>query len=189
MLRSAFHNRSTTQVIFEDKSKHNCIIRKGGSEDDLQPQISLEMSVRGIFPRQYVYLLDRITDTQLSWNEHCLKCECISRESDDLTGETVDIFATMIKSPAMFISARIFVDARYMLKDPVKDQYIIMFSSRGNEAIAQDYSNTHDLNGSALAHSIISGHWYMPLLDEKTNEVIGTKIFYLSQSDFGGKIP
>ena len=147
------------------------------------------MSVYGILPSQYVYLLDRITETQLSWNEHCLKCECISREVDSLTGESVDIFATMIKSPAMFISGRIFVDARYMLKDPLKDQYIIMFSSQGNEAIAQEYSNSHDLNGSALAHAVISGHWYMPLIDAETKKIIGTKIFYLSQSDFGGKVP
>jgi hypothetical protein len=72
----------------------------------------------------------------------------------------------MIKSPAMFISGRLFVDSRYMLRDPVKDSFIIMFSSKGNESIASDYQSTHDLNGSALAHSIISGHRYMPWLDD-----------------------
>lgn len=108
---------------------------------------------------------------------------------DSASGESVDIFATMIKSPAVFIAGRIFVDARYMLRDPATDQYIILFSSRGNEDIAKEYSSTHDLNGSALAHAVISGHWYMPWLDPLTKKLIGTKIFYLSQSDFGGKVP
>lgn len=63
-----------------------------------------------------------------------------------------------------------------------------MFSSKGNEKIAKDYQSTHDLKDSALAHAVISGHWYMPLLDD-SNKLIGTKIFYLSKSDFGGKVP
>ena len=106
-----------------------------------------------------------------------------------MNGECVDFFATMIKSPGMFIAGRLFVDGRYMMRDPLKSHYLIMFSSKGNERLTQEYTNTHDLEGSALAHAVISGHWYMPLIDETTGNAVGTKIFYLSQSDFGGKVP
>jgi hypothetical protein len=72
----------------------------------------------------------------------------------------------------MFIASRVFIDARYMLRDPQKDHYLIMFSSIGNELIVKDYQ--HDFNGAVLARAIISGHWYKPLYDEATKKVIGT---------------
>jgi len=51
MLRNAYQQRNSHNLIFEDKSKHDCIIRKGSTGDEQQPQISLEMSVKGIFPK------------------------------------------------------------------------------------------------------------------------------------------
>ena len=86
------------------------------------------------------------------------------------------------------IAGRMFLDSRYMLKHSGEEQYIVIFSSNGNEQFAANYAATHDLGGSALAHSVISGHWYMPMYNS-SNQLVGTKIFYLNQADFGGNVP
>ena len=75
-----------------------------------------------------------------------------------------------------------------MLKDTHKEEYIAIFSSLGNENIIKEYVSTHDLEGSALAKTVISGHWWMPIYDS-LNNLVGTKAVYLNQSDFGGNIP
>ena len=63
-------------------------------------------------PKQFLYLLEHITETQSTWNPHLKKCEYVTSEDGN------DIFVTFIKPPAMFISGRVFVDARYMFKMP-----------------------------------------------------------------------
>jgi hypothetical protein len=57
----------------------------------------------------------------------------------------VDIFATSVKSPGLFLAERLFIDARYMMRDPKKDLYIAIFSSLGNERIIEEYITTQDL--------------------------------------------
>lgn len=75
-----------------------------------------------------------------------------------------------------------------MFKDPNNGHQIAIFSSKGNESIAQEYASKNNLEGSAMAYTVISGHYYMPLLNIE-GQVIGTKIFYLNLSDFGGSVP
>ncbi|TNV83384.1 hypothetical protein FGO68_gene16887 [Halteria grandinella] len=185
MLRDAYATRAEQELVKENPEKNQCIIRKRVlNDDESQTQILLEMEVLGIQPRQFASLFENIQDTQLEWNEHCTRCELIQREEE--YDESVDIFVTRIKSPGFFLAGRVFVDARYMLVD--KDQYIAIFSSLGNDKIIQSYTSTNDLDGATLARSVISGHWWMPLTD-LNKKVIGTRIFYLNQSDFGGSVP
>ena len=92
-----------------------------------------------------------------------MKCELLLKEESQ--SDEVDIFVTYIKSPAFILAGRLFIDGRYMMRDPIKEHYIVMFSSKGNENIAKQYIDKNDTKGSALAYSVISGHWYMPLLD------------------------
>lgn len=40
-----------------------------------------------------------------------------------------------------------------------------------------------------MGKTTISAHWFRPLYLEGTNELIGTKIFYVNQADPGGSIP
>ena len=42
-------------------------------------------------------------------------------------------FVTYIKSPAMFVAGRVFVDTRYLIKYPERHEYFAIFSSNGNE--------------------------------------------------------
>lgn len=129
-----------------------------------------------------MYLFDYIVETQYSWNPHIDKCELLKTE------DGYNIYLTQIKPPAVFISGRVFVDCRYIIRNQEKREYFAMFSSNGNELIRQEYLNTHDCNGAQAAHCGISGHWFRPLMNER-NEVIGTKVFYLNESDFGGHVP
>jgi hypothetical protein len=145
----------------------------------------LEMDVLGIKPKQFLSLFETIHESQTDWNEHCLKCEYLPQNEKETH---LDVFATYIKSPAFFLAGRVFIDARYMLKDPNREEYIAIFSSLGNEEIIKDYVSTHDLEGSALAKTVISGHWWIPIYDSLGN-LVGTKAIYVNQSDFGGNIP
>ena len=145
----------------------------------------LEKWVYGINPTEFLKLFETIEESQKDWNQHCKKCLLLFREEDDK--DQVDLFATFIKSPGFFLAGRVFVDARYLMRDPKKDQYMAIFSSNGNEDIAKQFASNNDLEGSALAKTIISGHWWMPIIEE--GQVVGTKAIYLNQSDFGGNIP
>jgi hypothetical protein len=71
-----------------------------------------------------------VTETQPSWNTHCKKCEVVPNAEGD------EIFVTFIKSPGMFIAGRVLVDARYTLKDSETNDFLVIFSSKGNEEIA-----------------------------------------------------
>lgn len=75
-----------------------------------------------------------------------------------------------------------------MMKDSKKEQYAAIFSSKGNEKHIEEYSAKNDFDGAAMAKSVISGHWWMPICD-LNKQVIGTRVFYLNQSDFGGSVP
>ena len=88
----------------------------------------------------------------------------------------------------MFVAGRVFIDTRYLIKYAERNEYLAMFSSDGNEELRADYASKNDLEGAATAHCKISGHWYRPLLDSN-QKLIGTKIFYLNESEFGGNVP
>lgn len=126
-----------------------------------------------------------VTETQIKWNSFIKQCELVKVE------DGVNIVLTITKPPVVFISGRILIDGMYTYEYPEKNEYIVAFSSKGNEEIMSDYRKTHsDANKYEIARSIISGHWFKPIysqLNEK--EVIGTRYFYLNQVDFGGKVP
>ena len=187
MIKNAYEKKSVFEVIFDKRHSHQCVIRKQEIDNDVnKTQLMLEMEVVGVKPDHFVYLLQNITETQLSWNEHCKKC--LQLQSDDGSENSTDIFVTFVKSPGPFIAGRVFIDGRYMFKDQNNGHQTVIFSSKGNESIVQEYTSKNNLEGSVMAYCVISGHYYMPLLNIDS-QVIGTKVFYLNQSDFGGKVP
>jgi hypothetical protein len=135
MLREAYTTRDAWEVV---RDLGQTLLRKRVlNGDENQTQVLLEKWVRGIKPVEFLKLFETIEETQTQWNEHCKRCDLILREEDER--DQVDIFATHIKSPGFFLAGRVFVDARYLLRDPKKDQYIAIFSSNGNEDIASEY--------------------------------------------------
>jgi hypothetical protein len=64
MMKDSFAKLNQAEVVYEDRSRNKCVIRKRDLDHtNGQQQISLEMSIKGILPKQFVYLLDRITET------------------------------------------------------------------------------------------------------------------------------
>jgi hypothetical protein len=86
------------------------------------------------------------------------------------------------------MAGRVFFDARYMFTTPKDGTMFALFSSIGNEQITKDYIARNKLD-EALAYTTISGHTFCPIKDSQNDATIGTQIYYLTQSDFGGKLP
>ena len=84
------------------------------------------------------------------------------------------------------MSGRVFYDARYLFKTS-NDTLFAVFSSKGNEQITKDLIVKHGLD-EVVAFTIISGHMYIPIKDIN-NQTIGTHIYYVTESNFGGKLP
>jgi len=77
------------------------------------------------------------------------------------------------------LSNRIFVDARYIWTFPEKEEYVVIFSSKGNDEILQEYIVEQDISSSVvIGRAYMSAHWLMPI--KKANKIVGTKIFYVN---------
>ncbi len=98
-----------------------------------------------------------------------------------------DITQTLIKPPAPFMSGRVFFDARYLFKNEKNGALLALFSSKGNEQITKDLKAKNGLD-EVVAFTVISGHMYIPIKDSN-NKTIGTHIYYLTESNFGVKLP
>ena len=85
------------------------------------------------------------------------------------------------------MSGRVFHDARYLFRSEKTEAFIAVFSSKGNEQITKDLIVKHDLD-EVVAFTVISGHMYIPIKDIN-NQTIGTHIYYVTESNFGGKLP
>ena len=85
------------------------------------------------------------------------------------------------------MSGRVFFDAKYLFKSDRNQAFFALFSSKGNEQITKDYIVKNSLD-EVVAFTVISGHMYIPIKDIN-NKTIGTHIFYVTESNFGGKLP
>jgi hypothetical protein len=82
-------------------------------------------------------------------------------------------------SPPFPLADRLFVDARYLYPNPKDDEYIAIFSSRGNDEIMAEYVASAGIPSSTvLGKAYMSGHWYRAMV--RNGEVVGTKIFYVN---------
>ena len=85
------------------------------------------------------------------------------------------------------MSGRVFHDARYLFRSEKTEAFFAVFSSKGNEQITKDLIVKHDLD-EVVAFTVISGHMYIPIKDIN-NQTICTHIYYVTESNFGGKLP
>lgn len=60
-------------------------------------------------------------------NRRCKKCDVITVEAD-----MIEVFATYIKSPSVFVADRIFIDAKYLWQS----EYTAIMSSEGLENVS-----------------------------------------------------
>lgn len=85
------------------------------------------------------------------------------------------------------MSGRFFCDARYLFKNEKNGALLAVFSSKGNEQITKDLKAKNGLD-EVVAFTEISSHMFIPIKDSN-NQMIGTHIYYLTESNFGGKLP
>jgi hypothetical protein len=69
------------------------------------------------------------------------------------------------------------------------EEFVIIFSSIGNEELAKRYLVENNITKTVVSKSYISGYWFRPWFEEDTTQVIGTKIYYLNSCDVGSNIP
>jgi hypothetical protein len=99
----------------------------------------------------------------------------------------IEIYANYIKSPTSLISGRIFIDAKYLWPE----ELLVIMSSFGNQRIKEEYYSSHpDTQNTLTGNNEMSAHQFLPLYDSfEKDKIIGTKIFFINESDFGGSVP
>jgi hypothetical protein len=110
-------------------------------------------------------------------------CETVKVEEDG-----IEIIATQV-SPPFPLGSRVFVDARYMWNMNEKDEFVVIFSSKGNEKELKEYIELNNLSSSTPGFGFMSGYWFKPIKKEGSIEVLGTTVFHVMHSDFGGSVP
>lgn len=182
MIMDSYQRKETQEVV---RQSSETVLRTWmRNNDEMQSQVSLEKKVMGMVPEQFIHVLDKIAETQKDWNSHLKSCTYILDHPDK---GGADITQTLIKAPAPFMSGRVFFDARYIFKYEKTGALFAIFSSKGNEQITKDFKAKNNLD-EVVAYTVISGHMYTPIKDSN-NITIGTHIFYLTESNFGGKLP
>ena len=64
-----------------------------------------------------------------------------------------------------------------------------MFCSKGNEEARDKYKQENDISKFVQGFAYISGHWFRPWYEEGTGKLIGTRVFYINQTDMGASMP
>ena len=129
-------------------------------------------------------ILEKVQDFTKA-NNKCRKCEVITVLEGETNNDKIEVYANYIKSPTIVVSDRIFIDAKYLWPD----ETLAIMSSQGNEIIQGEYfrNNAKEVKGLTLAKSTISGMKFTPVL--QNDQIVGTHVVFVSQSDFGGSIP
>ncbi len=86
-------------------------------------------------------------------------------------------------SPGAFIAGRIFIAANYQFPD----HSIVISSFKGMEKYLENYMAAGLNEGKTPAYNRFSGHHYSPLIENGV--VVGTKVVFVNESDFGGSFP
>jgi len=74
-----------------------------------------------------------VTATQIKWNALIKSCDKLFED------DGIDIIVTIVKPPVMFVSGRLLIDGLYTYEDPIKNEYIVAFSSKDNEEHIEEY--------------------------------------------------
>ena len=120
-------------------------------------------------------------------NKRVKSFELLGTEQHTDNPSPVEIYATLIKSPTILVSDRIFIDAKFLWND----EFVSISTGLGLESFKRDYIVSHGLENKNIefARNILSGFKFSPAYDQATKKPIGTHILFLSESDFGGSVP
>jgi len=120
-------------------------------------------------------------------NKRVKAFELLATELYEDNPHTVEIYATMIKSPTFLVSDRIFIDAKFLWNE----EHVSISTGLGLESFKKAYISAHGLEDKNIefARNILSGFKFSHLTDPLTKRVIGTHILFVSESDFGGSVP
>ena len=71
------------------------------------------------------------------------------------------------------LANRIFIAFRYLWEKPESEEFIMIFTGDGHEALWDKFTSKQDVSKFVVGKSFISAHWFTPLKNEK-GETIGT---------------
>ena len=77
---------------------------------------------------------------------------------------------------------------RYTWEDAEKEEYLLIFSGKGNEKYWEEYKSKNNVSKYVVSDSIISAHWFKPIKNEQ-NETIGTYLFFFNCTEIGSSAP
>ena len=144
----------------------------------------MEREVIGILPEHFMKMFEDPIKS-IRTNRRINKVELLATEELE-NGTRCTVIASHMLPPSAFISGRIFIGANYLYPE----HSIVISSSRGNDRYQHDYLAAGRNEGKTPANNRFSGHWYQPLLDPlDPTKVLGTKIIFVNESDFGGSFP
>ena len=82
----------------------------------------LERKIFGVLPEQFIKLYQKM-ELAIKTNRRCKKLDILAVEKSEMGN--IEIYMTLINSPTMLISERVFIDAKYIFE---KEMTIIMSS-------------------------------------------------------------
>ena len=132
-------------------------------------------------PKTLFDLVKNAPATQHRWNPNCHKCVRIGYD------EEYSVEAMHVVPPTKLMSGRIFIDTKYTY-ELGNNIYLILASSDGNEKFVDEYKSKVDFGSFSMAYCYITVHYYKPLYDDNKN-MIGTSVFFVNETNFGGNVP
>ena len=175
--------------IVKEFNKGSVIVRRRVVNSDSGIDLFiLERTDYGVKPADFMRVLEKV-EYYAKANSNLKGIDLITVEDLQDNGLTrpVEVYASYIKAPNAFISGRIIFDAKFIF--PKED--LVIFTSDGNEDVARAYLETHqnEVKGLAQANTNMSGFKFFPVMNEANTEIVGTRVYFLNESDFGGSMP
>lgn len=143
----------------------------------------VDRDVMGIKPKEIFDIISNAPVTQTKWNPRCRKCDRLGYE------DGFSIEATQIIPPTRLMCGRYFVDIKFPFELD-NGRYMYLCTSEGHDQYVEEYLKNFkkELEGFQQAFCYLSGHLYEPIFDSNNN-VIGTHIFFINETCFGGNVP
>ncbi|TNV80609.1 hypothetical protein FGO68_gene8835 [Halteria grandinella] len=175
-------NRTQYPIELEMKKLSGCTVRRRAVDSGID-QFILERTDMGVLPWQFMSLLRRQEDF-VKTNKRTKRFDMLELEQHDDMSEPVEIFSSILKSPTILISERTFIDAKYVWPE---DNIAIM-SSQGMDAFREIYQERFSQKDVTYGYDLMTAFKFEAVCDAG-GVPQGTRVAFVSQSDFGGSVP
>jgi hypothetical protein len=112
-------------------------------------------------PERFGDMIANACQLQTKFNLRCKRSDHIATEED------AEIYATHIVPPTRLISDRVFIDAKYIYRNPDKREYYVIVSSNGNEGFRDHYLATNQVTDTTVGYCYMSVHYFAPAFNER----------------------